>query len=232
MQADELTALFDQQAKDYDARWSRTAPIRSCLHLLLESFFSTLPAHAQLLCVGAGTGAEVAYLAERMPHWRFTVVEPSGAMLEKCRLRAEAEGFASRCQLHHGYLDQLPQGVAFDAATCFLVSQFMLDQDQRRRFFESIGRRLKPGGLLASSDLSADTQSPDYATLLAAWMSMMGRAQLSEIDIANLREAYAKDVAIVAPGELEVLIKNAGFSSVVGFFQAGLMRAWCSRWQS
>ena len=40
---DELKALFDQQAADYDARWAKTRPIRDCLHLLLDSAFAPLP---------------------------------------------------------------------------------------------------------------------------------------------------------------------------------------------
>ena len=43
-------------------------------------------------------------------------------MLDVCR-KAEACGVASRCVFHAGYLDSLPSGQAFDAATALLVSQ-------------------------------------------------------------------------------------------------------------
>jgi hypothetical protein len=65
----------------------------------------------------------------------FTAVEPSGPMLDVCRPPAEAEGIASRCDFHEGYLDSLPAGERYDAATCFLVSQFILDEQERSGFF-------------------------------------------------------------------------------------------------
>lgn len=156
MNQDEIKALFDKQAADYDTQWAKTLPIRSCLHLLLESAFAGIPAGANILCVRVGTGAELAHLAQRKPEWRFTAVEPSGAMLEVCRQLTEKEGFSKRCVFHEGYLESLAAVGEFDAATCFLVSQFILDQKTRSEFFREIFQKLKPGGILASSDLASD----------------------------------------------------------------------------
>ncbi len=132
MQQDELKALFNQQAASYDTQWAKTAPIRHCLHLLLGSMFAELPEEARILCVGVGTGDELFYLASRHPGWHFTALEPSGAMLEVCRRRAEEEGVTDRCDFHEGYLGSLAPGELHDAATCFLVSHFMLDQGSAR----------------------------------------------------------------------------------------------------
>lgn len=228
MRDEELKALFDQQAASYDKQWEKTAPIREALHFLLESVFAGLPADARILCVGAGTGAEVAHLARRFPGWRFTVVEPSGAMLAVCGRRAEAEGFAARCRLHEGYLDSLPPGEAHDAATCFLVSQFILEPDARSGFFRAIARRLRPGGILASSDLASDVASPEYDALLHAWMHMMAAADISPESRERLRAAYAKDVAVLPPQAIASIIRAGGFDTPVPFFQAGLIHAWFS----
>lgn len=62
MRNEELKALFDQQAANYDDQWAGMAPIRDCLYLLLDAVFSDLPDDAHILCVGAGTGMEMAYL--------------------------------------------------------------------------------------------------------------------------------------------------------------------------
>jgi len=75
MNPGDLVSLFDQQAAGYDRQWVKTAPIRDCLYLLLEPLFAGLPADARVLCVGVGTGMEMAHLAR----------EPSGAMLDACR---------------------------------------------------------------------------------------------------------------------------------------------------
>lgn len=229
MHSDELKELFDQQAAGYDTQWAKLSPIREALHLLLESVFAELPSDARILCVGAGTGAEIAHLANRFPGWRFTAVEPSGAMLDVCRSRAEKEGFAERCTFHEGYLDSMDFADVHDGATCFLVSQFILDKHDRRDFFRSIATRLKPGGILASSDLSADRSSDEYGSLLEVWMNVMSAADLTPEKREQMQAAYAKDVAVLAPSVVQDIIRSAGFETPVQFYQAGLIHAWSSR---
>ncbi|MBZ2188497.1 class I SAM-dependent methyltransferase [Alcanivorax sp. JB21] len=229
MHQDDIKALFDQQAASYDTQWAKTAPIRHCLHLLLGSLFAELPADARILCVGVGTGDELLYLAAQHPGWRFTAVEPSGAMLDICRKRAESEGVAARCIFHEGYLDSLPETALHQAATCFLVSQFILDHSERAAFFQGIAARLEPGAVLASADLASDVASPEYDVLLRAWMSMMSAADISPEAIERMRNAYANDVGVLPPARIASIIKAGGFELPVLFFQAGLIHAWLSR---
>lgn len=229
MRRDELKTVFDQQASGYDKQWEKLAPIRDGLHFLLESVFAELPADARILCVGLGTGAELAQLAKKFPRWSFTAVEPSGAMLEVCRHRAETEGFVSRCYFHEGYLDSLPIRDMHDAATCFLVSQFILEQEARSEFFRAIANRLKPGGLLASSDLASGVGLDDYESLLNAWLNIMSGAPLPPERVERMRAAYAKDVAILPPAAVASIIESGGFETPVQFFQAALLHAWFSK---
>nr|WP_241262928.1 class I SAM-dependent methyltransferase [Parahaliea mediterranea] len=198
--------------------------------MLLESALAELPANANVLCVGVGTGAELAYLAQRKPEWAFTAVEPSGAMLDLCRQLARKEGFAERCVFHQGYLESLGMVGEFDVATSFLVSQFILDERARAAFFREIGSRLRPGGILASSDLAADVQSSEYAVLLRAWMNMMSDADFTPEAIERMQAAYAKDVGILPPRRVASIIQEGGFEAPAQFFQAGLMHGWLSRW--
>ena len=229
MNQDELKAVFDQQASGYEHQQTKLAPVHEGLHFQLEWIFSGLPDSARILCVGLGAGAELSYLANKFPHWRFTAVEPSGAMLDVCRQRAEKESFASRYMFHEGYLESLPDIEPHDAATCFMVSQFFLDQDERARFFRSIAARLHPGGILASADLSSAVGSPEYDTLLKAWVSMLHAAKVPADAIEKTHAAWAKDVAILPPGEVEAIIGRGGFSRPVQFYQAGFVHAWCAR---
>lgn len=188
-----------------------------------------LPSNARILCVGAGTGEEIGYLAERFPHWSFVAVEPSGAMLDVCRQKADKAGFISRCDFHEGYLDTLPAQEPFDAATCFLVSQFILERDARIGFFNSIATRLRPEGILASSDLASDVSSSQYSALLQTWLNMMLASDVPAAGVEQMRAAYAKDVAILPPAQIESIIREGGFDNPVGFYQAGLIHAWFSR---
>lgn len=225
---EQLNTLFDRQAAGYDRQWANMAPIREGLHFLLPSVFAALPEDARILCVGAGTGAEMSYLAAKFPRWQFTAVEPSAAMLNECRQRAAAEGFAERCHFHQGYVDSLPVGDAHDGATCFLVSQFMLEQDDRIGFFRAIGERLRPGGILASSDLSGDVHATGFEALLRCWLGVMESGGVTPDGLARMREAYATDVSILPPGQVATLLKFAGFANPVQFYQSGLIHAWFS----
>lgn len=229
MHQDEIKALFDQQAASYDTQWAKTVSIRDCLHFLLESLFAELPSAANILCVGVGTGAELEHLARKNPGWRFTAVEPSEPMLDICRQRAEAGGFSSRCVFHADYLETLPASELHDAATCFLVSQFILEQSERAKFFAEIARRLKPGGLIASSDLASDIGSPEYDVLLRAWVTMMSSADVSAEAVERIRNAYTQDVGVLPVTDIESVIKSGGFELPVQFFQAGLIHAWLSK---
>lgn len=229
MRSEELKTVFDRQASSYDEQWAKMAPIRDGLHFLLESVFADLPVDARILCVGVGTGAELVHLARRFPRWSFTAVEPSGAMLEVCQGRAQEEGLASRCYFHEGYLDSLPVEGGHDAATCLLVSQFILDREERSGFFRSIAGRLRPGGILVSSDLASEVGSDEYEALLSAWLRMMAAAEVPPEGRERMRAAYDKDVAILPPPAVAAIIASGGFESPVQFFQAGLLHAWFSR---
>lgn len=229
MQRDSIREIFDQQAVSYDKQWSRMAPLNNALHLLLGAVFSDLPEDAHILCVGAGTGAELIFLARKFPQWRFTVVEPSAGMLEVCRRRAGEEGFASRCVFHQGYVESLPVAENFHAATALLVSQFILEPEARAGFFRDIARRLHPGGMLASSDLAADMDTADYQRLLEVWLQLMKTNGVPPEGLERMRAAYGRDVALLPPAQVKDIIVSGGFEMPTRFLQTCLIHAWFAR---
>lgn len=229
MHQEEITAVFDQQASSYDEKWSRLAPINGTLHLLTDAVLASLPPTAHILCVGAGTGAEILHLAQKFPEWHFTAVEPSAAMLAVFRSRAEEQGISSRCTFHPGYLDSLPSDDAFDAATAFLVSQFILDRHVRAKFFRDIADRLRPEGILLISDLSGDLSTAEDQSLLEVWIHLLKGGGISPEEAGRMREAYKRDVAVLPPAEVRSIITSGGFDSPIPFFQAGLIHAWYAK---
>lgn len=226
MDRSQLESTFDQQAATYDQQWAKLAAFRDGLHLLIASLFSELPQDARILCVGAGTGAEIDFLASRYPSWTFVAVEPAAGMVKAAEPRAEQHGYRDRCTFHTGYLEPLSDSPPFDAATSLLVSQFLLDRSERTAFFRTIAARLKPSGWLVSSDLAADRDSASYADLLEVWLRTMAAAELSPQRLQQMRQAYDRDVAILPPATVQALIAAGGFEEPVRFYQAGLIHAW------
>lgn len=229
MNDDELRDVFDRMATGYDGKMERMAPIYDALYFLLATVLAGLPQEARILCIGVGTGAELIHLAEAFPGWRFTAVEPSGAMLDVCRKRVGEAGLSSRCVFHGGYLESLSAEEMHDAATSLLVSQFILDENARSDFFRQVSDRLVPGGILVNADLSADVDSDDYDSLLAVWQRVMATSEVSAEALARMKSGYAKDVAILPPVDVASIIERGGFDRPVEFFQAALIHAWFAR---
>lgn len=223
----ETNAAFgEEHAAAYDQRFAKLAPLREALHLLMKSLLATLPENARVLCVGAGTGLEMAELAQRFPGWHFTAVDPAAPMLKICRQRAEQMGFSARCTFHEGYLDSLPRETPFDAATSILVSQFILQREARQSYFREIASRLRPGACLVSADLAGEVGSEKYEAEMGAWIQLMRQGDFSAEQAEKLRAAYATGVAILPPREVEKLIADSGFIPPVQFFQTMLIHGW------
>jgi tRNA (cmo5U34)-methyltransferase len=221
---------FDQtHAATYDQKYAKLAAMRDALHLLVGAVFADLPAAARILCVGAGTGHELIYLAEKFPGWRFVAVEPSAPMLDVCRRKAEERGLTPRCVFHEGYLETLPLSEPFDAATSLLVSQFLLAPDARTAFFRAIAQRLHLGGLLATADLASDLASPTYQSLLDVWIRLMRETGSPPEQLEKMRVVYGRDVAVLPQEQISALIAAGGFETPVQFLQTGLIHAWYVR---
>lgn len=228
MKQEEIKEIFDNMATSYDEKWVKLAPLRDALHLLIGGAFAPLPVTARILCVGAGTGAEIIYLAQRFPQWTFTAIDPSAAMLEVCRRRLEELGIDSRCEFHTGYIESLPTSGLFDAATSLLVSQFILDKESRSDFFRLIARQLKPGGILVSSDLSANPESVTGQKLIEVWLELIRETGIPQEGLERMRSSYGRDVAVLPENEITGIIASSGFEMPTGLFRAGLIHAWYS----
>jgi tRNA (cmo5U34)-methyltransferase len=230
MQNQQSPILFDQKAAaSYDEKGALWASGRDALFSLMRLIFAELPAEARILCVGVGTGTEMIALARAFPQCQFTAVEPASAMLDICRQKAEENDITSRCTFHEGYLDSLPPSNPFDAATCLLVSQFLKEAEERSHFFNQIAQRLRPGGVLISSDLVLGMSPPVHQSLFEVWLRMLGGSGWSEEDIEKVRAAWRLHIAALTPPEIEAIIAAGGFDTPVLFFQTLFIHAWFSK---
>jgi tRNA (cmo5U34)-methyltransferase len=222
------TPFDESHAASYDERFAKLAPFRDALHLVTQLALRDLPADGRILCVGAGTGAELLHLAAAAPGWRFTAVDPSEPMLRRCRARAEAAGLGARCSFHGGTVETLPRGGGpFDGATALLVSQFLVARDERVGFFRSIADRLRPGAPLVIADLALPSAPP--GGLLELWERAWLHADVPAEQVARIRDAFGKQVAVEPPDDVAAIVAAGGFEAPLRCFQTVLIHGWLAR---
>ena len=226
---DPAATFNPQRAASYDQKIGLWTPSRDALFSLARLILAELPAEARVLCVGVGTGTEMIALAQAFRGWRFTATDPAGAMLDICRQKAHASGVASRCTFHEGFLDTLPASEPFHAATCFVVSHFFTQADERSQFFREIAERLAPGATLISSDLLLGMPAPVYQSVFEVWERMVRGSGWSAEEVEGMRAAYGTAIAPLSAPEVESIIADGGFESPALFFQSLFIRAWFSR---
>lgn len=228
MRKDKIKEIFDTSAKSYDKTWEQLAPISNSLHLLMGAIFSELPEKAKILCVGAGTGNEIIYLAKRFPTWSFTAVDPSSAMLDVCRTRLSELGLENRCEFHADFLENLSLPDTYDAATSILVSQFIDEIDSRVDFFKNIAKHLKDRGILINADLSSKIDSYEYEQVLDVWAKMMLAGGIPQ-SIEKIRQSHEDGVSVLPQEEITKIIQSGGFQKPVQFYQMAFIHAWFCR---
>lgn len=227
--ANDMVAFDKQNAESYDTRWAELAPFNESLHLQMRIILGELPANSRILCVGAGTGAELLALAELFPKWRFLAVDPSEPMLEICQRKADENGIADRCDFLVGFVHDIPDtNRCFDAATSVLVSHFILDRAERLNYFQEIKKRLRQGGLLVTTDLS-EAPRGQQAELMRVWQRMMEHVGATAEQVEGMLEAYKKSVSMLSEESLEALLREAGFEQPTQFAQTLLIRSWFAR---
>jgi tRNA (cmo5U34)-methyltransferase len=219
-----MSELFEgESAAGYDDGWARLAPLVGSIHLVAFAAFDRLPPDARVLCVGSGTGAEIAALAARFPGFTFVAVDPAEAMMAIARAKLTELGVADRCTFHVGTVDTLPPSEPFAAATAILVSHFLVDREARVGFFRAIAERLAPGAPFVSADLAAPNTEGGLGAL---WDGLLRYVGLDAQQIAGYRALMGPTVALLPADAVERLVTEGGFAEVTHAFQAVWMHAW------
>jgi tRNA (cmo5U34)-methyltransferase len=212
-------------ARSYDERSRKLAPITQCMHFLIQLALADLPGNAHILCVGVGTGAEVLSLAQAFPGWTFTGVDPSASMLAVCAERLKEAGAQDRCQLVHGYVQDVAAGEKYDAALSILVGHF-IKRDDRLGYFREMTSRLKRGGSLVNTELSFDLESPEFPAMLKNWERVQALMGATPDKLASLPQQLRDMLTVLPPQETENLLRQSGIPMPVRFFEAFMIRGW------
>ncbi len=215
-------------SKAYDERNSKLAPISDNLHFLMRLVLAKAPAQAKVLCVGVGTGAEILSLAQAFPNWTFTGLDPSASMLEVCAERLQKAGFSNRCQLVHGYIQDVEEGANFDIALSILVAHFV-KTEERGGFFKHMTNRLKTGGVLINAEISADLNAPEFPHMLEDWKQVQTLMGATPESLAGLENQLRNTLEILPPQTTETILRQSGIPTPIRFFQSILIQAWHGR---
>ncbi|WP_428569290.1 MAG: SAM-dependent methyltransferase [Solidesulfovibrio sp. DCME] len=218
---------FDESlAAKYDRRIRQFCPNYDALHRMLIPWLQGLPAAADFLSVGAGTGAEVVTLGKIFPRWRFVAVDVSPDMIKACQARATDAGLADRVACFTGRLQDYASSASFDAVSSVFVSHFIKGRAEKLSYFKSISENLKVGGLLVVADLFGEKGSAEFTALLDAWLRSYAMHGVSDEDLIQDRLHVEKDVDFIPEDDLFTLLHEAGFSTPIRFYQTYLFGGW------
>lgn len=215
-------------ARRYDERNAPLTPISNAMHFLMGLTLQDLPARARVLCVGAGTGAEIISLARVFPEWHFVALEPSRAMLNVGRERIRAAGLEARCEFVHGYIQDLPARAEFDAVLSVLVGHF-IQRNERPGFYRQVAAHLKAGGYFVNTEISFDLGSPEFPLMLKNWEKVQELMGATPESLAGLPKQLREMLTVLPPPEVESLLRENGIESPVRFFQAFMICGWYGR---
>jgi tRNA (cmo5U34)-methyltransferase len=224
----ESAPTFDEErAAAYDDRIRRLAPGYDVLHDLIASLAATqLADDANVLVVGAGTGEEIVRLGRAQPGWRFTAVDPSAEMLERCQERVAEAGMSDRVTHVQERVEDLPPDAHFDGATSIFVAHFLQDPAVKRRYFRAIARRLRPGAPLLLADLFAGPSAEAFDALVATWRRALRREGLSADEVEHVFDRMDRQIDFVAEEALSQILADAGLGTPTRFYQHLLWGGW------
>ncbi|WP_428911130.1 class I SAM-dependent methyltransferase [Niallia sp. Krafla_26] len=231
MTVESQNALFEDQefTNEYEKMIAAIIPGYNLMFEAAGTFLSNVHEEAHLLIVGAGGGKELSLFGSSHPNWIFTGVDPSQPMLEFALEKVEHLGMNERVQLVKGFVEEIPQEVNFDAATCMLVLHFLPDDQSKLALLENIKNRLKPGAPLLLSVPYGDKESPEYKKIMEASEQFYRSKGVSKDMIQEHFDRIQNDVSILSEEKIKRLLEQAGFEMVTQFFTSFNFGGWYTK---
>ncbi len=222
----DLASFFTEDiSAAYDKRNSALEPISANMHFLIRLLLQGLPQNARILCVGVGTGVEILSLANAYPEWSFVGVDPAAPMLDVCHQRLIQAGVRERCELIHGYVQDVPSGAHFDAVLSILVGHFV-PRDERLEFYTCMQDRLKPQGFFINTELSFDLETTAFPNMLEGWSQVQKLMGATPESLEALPRMLRDTLCVLSPADVENLIRDAGIQVPVRFLQSFMIHGW------
>ncbi len=215
---------FNKFATEYDRHREHIIPDMRQYYGAAVWALETPAEKPDILDVGAGTGLMSAFVLEKFPDARLTLMDISENMLEQARKR-----FASRPETQYVICDYSKSdlGGPYDLI-CSALSIHHLETEDKRRLFRRIHDALRPGGMFVNAD-QADGETPyfrqrylDYWNAFLRSGPMSGeqhdeirkrRDTLDKNDKLSVQLAWLHEAGF---SDVDVVYKNRTFIVTVG----------------
>ena len=222
---------FDaEMAGAYDEYIPRVIPGYDTLHLLgLNIVGIETGGHGRVLVVGAGTGTDAINLCRSHPGLSVAGCDPSAEMLAVAKRKIAEEGLEDRIDLKQGDVGELPDNPVFDAATMILVMHFIADGGGKKKLFDAVATRLKPGAPLVLADMFGDRETPEYKNQETVWRNLQISAGADPKDVDNNIRRAARDTHPIGEHRLSELLDESGFEAITPFFRSLMFGGWLTR---
>lgn len=217
----------EEMATEYDKGVRRTLPTYDGLFRLTKAFLQNhLSDHDRLLVVGGGGGNELTAFSANHLEWRFTIVDPSEAMLSIAKSKAERLGITERTEFIAGTVSDLTAENKYDGATCLLVLHFISEQSEKIDLLKKIRASLPAGAPFVLATMYGDENDASFQDLFNLWKAYwIDSTKLTEAEVEEM-ESSVRSLSFLPANEIEALLKETGFHRITQFFQTNMFGAW------
>lgn len=217
-------------AADYDAQIERTIPYHAAIHAEALRFAATVhPAPARWLDTGGGTGTLVARALARFPATRFSLADPSAAMLEQARARLAGAG-AERVAIlppagSRDLARALDPAARFEVVTAVLCHHY-LDREGRRAAVAACRERLAPGGVFIAFEIVRPADEAALPLAKRYWAAYQVEMGKPPADAQAHVDRLGREVFPITLDEHLALLREVGFERCgllwYSYLQAGV----------
>jgi tRNA (cmo5U34)-methyltransferase len=201
---------FNRFATEYDRHREYIIPDMRQYYAAAVWAMETVAEQPAILDVGAGTGLFSAWVLEKFPAARLTLMDISENMLEVARQR-----FASRPETQYVTCDYSRAGLGgpYDIV-CSALSIHHLEPEDKRRLFHRIHAALRPGAIFVNAD-QADGETPYFRQrYLGYWNDFLQSGPMSaehHAEILKRRDTLDKNDKL---SDQLAWLREAGFADV------------------
>jgi tRNA (cmo5U34)-methyltransferase len=205
-----IRQAFNKFAQDYDAQREYIIPEMQQYYGAAVWAMETAVPKPAILDVGAGTGLLSAFLLEKFPDARLTLMDISENMLDLAKKR-----FATRPDTEYIVCDysRSELGGPYDLV-CSALSIHHLSPEDKRCLFGRIYCALKPGGMFVNAD-QAEGETPYFTQrYLDYWNNFLRSGPMTEAQHAEIQKRRDTLDRNEKLSEQLTWLKDAGFADV------------------